>query len=531
MPPDVDEILPTPPWKVLMDAVKDCEPEDAVIPTWKLKPVLGNYSPTPQYAPLTYIEPKPYWRRSAFVKRKMKKFYNKLEQQKLEAMGQKARYLPNPNSRLAMAGTQLLRGHGVLKSETNMLEHLRKMSEEQILTAINDQKSIRLGLAAEDLPINWRTPAQMTAQKKIQETISRVDVVLEVRDARLPWLTTHPDVPRWVRPKPRVIVLTHADLVPPHCLEETINYMKATDRDRGVPIIGVDAMQGGDEIEDLREEILKAGAYVNRRRRRKGINPRGIRTMMVGFPNTGKSSIINRLSHRKVAQRTHWAGNTKKLTWHKIGGFRNTELEFLDTPGIIPPGFGKRYTEEEANLLCMCRIFGDVAIDREKTAYELVFRIGKLAKDYPHMVDKTFWRETKRIYGVDFDKALKLEGPFLPNFVPLRNPAPFCGKILKDFNSGFWGKIQLEPPPQLKETQEDRIPSRTETSDFDEGPYGRKERNPIRGALAPARSSIQLPTANREAPEREKVLLPGGARGAAQGTQPQREAAGLFDGW
>lgn len=536
LPLNVHEIQEIPRWQVLWEAVKDCEPEDAVIPTWKLKPVLGINSPTPQYPPMMHPLDKPFWMKRSFVKRKMKKFYNKLEQQRLEEMGQKMRYLPDPSSRLSMAGTQLLRGHGVLKTEADMWKTLRKMSTEDILKAMNDQKAIRLGLAGQDLMINWRTPQQITAEHEIRKQIQRVDVVIEVRDARIPWVTTHPGIPQWVRPKPRVIVLTHADLVPAHCLEETIQYIKSSERDRGVPVVGVDAQRGSDEIEVLREELMKAGAYVNRRRLRKGINPRAIRTMLVGFPNVGKSSLINRLSNRKVAPRTSWAGSTKKLTWHKIGGFRNTEMEFLDCPGTIPSGFKNKYTEEQANLLCMCRVFGDVVIDREKTAYELIFQIGRLAKKYPHMVDKTFWRETKRIYGVDFEKALKLEGPILPNFVPVRNPAPFCGKMLNDFNRGFWGKIQLEPPPQVSETRQDwsygRDAYANGSDDILEDPVVGAlaevdESNPIRGALGAPADMIQMPPNGTAAREKVEAISARARREA----QRKREKEGLFDGW
>lgn len=528
LPLDVDEILP-PRWKVLMDAVKNCEPEDAVIPTWKLKPLLGIYSPTPQYAPLHYMEPKPFWMKSAFVKRKQKKFYDKMREIRMKKEDYRLRFLPDPKDRLSLAGAQLLAGTGTFKAEAESWKALRKLSPEDLLAAMKDQRSIRLGLAGKTIPLNWRPGYQQVAIKDLREIfLKRVDVVVEVRDARIPWVTTHPDIPDWVRPKPRVIVLAKADLVPPQALEETLAYIRGSERDMGVPVVAVDAQRGGEAIEDLRVELMKAGAYVNRRRKRKGINPRATRVVMVGFPNVGKSSIINRLSGRKVAKKTPVPGTTRRLTWHKIGGFRNTELEFLDAPGTIPYGFGKRYTDDQAALLCMCRIFGDQVLDREKTAYELVHLVAKLAAENPHLVEKTVWRETQRIYGVDFQRAVKREVPFLPNFVPTRNPEPFCGKLLHDFDHGFWGRIQLEAPPDIVERREARSGRRLEARVGAQEPgTGR----PVRALPAP-KGILQIPAtglardALREVvpPRRRMENVPVYAGGSKQGE-------GLFEGW
>eukprot|EP00929_Paragymnodinium_shiwhaense_P115622 TRINITY_DN84601_c0_g1_i1.p1 TRINITY_DN84601_c0_g1~~TRINITY_DN84601_c0_g1_i1.p1 ORF type:complete len:660 (-),score=140.02 TRINITY_DN84601_c0_g1_i1:224-2203(-) len=450
LPPNVDEIQTVPPWKVLMEAVKNCEPEDAVIPTWKLKPKLGIYSPTPQYQPLHYIERKPQWQKASFIKRKMKKYYNNMDKKRLEEAGHKPRFLPDPESRLNVASAAVLQGTGLFKGERGTWAYIRKMDTADLCAAIDTQRDIRLQVSSKEVMLNERPGWQVTALKQMKDRLKRVDIVLEVRDARIPWTSAHPDIPEWSRAKPRVIVLTKADLVPKAALEETIEAINNSVKDRGVPVIAVDAQRGCDEIEDLRYELMKAGAFVNRRRKRKGVNPRAVRTLILGMPNVGKSSIINRLSGRKVALKTGWAGSTKKMTWHRIGGFRNTELEFMDSPGLIPFGFGKRYTKEQQQKMCACRIFGDKIIDREQTAVDLAYTIGQLWKDHPNLVDKTVWRETKRIYRVDWQKALRLEEPFFPKFVPERNPEPFCGKMLNDFNRGFWGKIQLEAPPDYE---------------------------------------------------------------------------------
>jgi len=212
------------------------------------------------------------------------------------------------------------------------------------------------------------------------------------------------------------------------------------------------------------------------------------------------------------------------MTWHKIGGYRNTELEFLDMPGLIPYDFGKRYTEAQATMLCMCRIFGDKVINREKTAYDLVHLLSKLQKENPTMVERTVWRETQRIYGVDFQAAVRREGPFLPNFVPVDNPEPFCGKLLSDFNNGYWGKVQLEVPPDEKSDRQDwsrMLGRRQGQEELQELPSPSE-----RPALGAPADVVQMPGRDKDGkrvPEREKV--PVGR------TERERQDLGLFDGW
>eukprot|EP00403_Amphidinium_massartii_P004246 CAMPEP_0178383766 /NCGR_PEP_ID=MMETSP0689_2-20121128/7168_1 /TAXON_ID=160604 /ORGANISM="Amphidinium massartii, Strain CS-259" /LENGTH=404 /DNA_ID=CAMNT_0020003991 /DNA_START=8 /DNA_END=1220 /DNA_ORIENTATION=- len=402
-----------------------------------------------------------------------------------------------------MAGLEISDGQGLFKETTEYWQTLQELPMNDLLNKMDsrDQQAIRLELASKAVPIHERQPGfQILAREQMKALMQRIDVVVEVRDARIPWVTAHPDMPSWVRPKPRVIVLTKADLVPKAALEETIARIRASEADRGLPVVAVDAQRGSSSFEDLRLEIMKAGAYANRRRLRKGINPRAVRVSVVGFPNIGKSSVINHIMQRKVAKVTAWAGCTRKVTWHKIGGFRNTEFEFLDTPGQIPWAIGKRYTEAETNLLCMCRIFGERIIDREQSAYTLVKHMYKLAKDQPHLVDSTVWKETERIYGVDFKKAVELQGPFLPDFVPLKNPEPFCGKVLNDFNSGYWGKVQLEAPPMWSDIeQEEDVPSsQALVARRQEQLARRMGLKPRRmKALAPPGRELKLPTAGK----------------------------------
>jgi ribosome biogenesis GTPase A len=429
------------------------------IPDWKLKHRLGIYSPTPQWNFGNWPVRKEMWEKLSWMNKQVKRYYKKQHRKEMALAGADQRYLPNANDRLTLAGTPMLGTFGTFNQEKDMWNHLNKINFDDLMKAVNDQTAIRLGINSKEAMINWPTGYQRSTVRNFQDLAGRCDVICEVRDARLPWTSAHPDIPMWCKSRPRIVVLTHADLVPPQALADTLRYMAESEEERGIPVIPVNCHGKAlskiqKDVENLRYEILKAGAYVNRRRARKGINPRAVRVMMSGLPNTGKSSVINSLCGRRVEERTPHAGCTRSPRWHRIGGFRNTELEFLDMPGLIPENFGKRYTEEEAAKLCMLRMFGRKVIDREKTGQQLIFHLAKLAQDFPQLVESTVWSETWRKYGVDFRAAARHEAPYLPESLSLKNAENFCGEVLAGFYHGDWGRVQLEPPPVTEDQRE-----------------------------------------------------------------------------
>lgn len=535
LPPNVNDIV-IPTWPVLMEAVKNCEAEDAVIPMWQRKPELGMFSPTPRWTGKMRPFAKGKWEKSTFWRKKMKEYYHRQRMRQASSQLTFSKYLPESMDRLELAGSQLVPGaaQGALKMEKETWKALRKLSPDQLVKAMNDQKYIRLGNAAQTKALNWRPMHQVKAFKMLREVLKRIDVVIDVRDARLPFTSAHPDVPGWARGKPRVIVLMKRDLVPAQALEESMRAIPLSEQDRGMPVIAVDGMNKGHEgLEELRTELMRSGAFVNRRRQRKGINPRAIRVITLGMPNIGKSTLINRLVGRKVAPKSGEAGSTKKLTWHKIGGFRNTELEFLDAPGLIPYQFGKRFSEKQALMLCMIKCFGRRILDREKTAFELVHHLGRLSKEKPHLVDRRIWQYAEEEYEVDFQAALRREAPFLPKHVSGTSGEGWCGKLLADFNRGYWGNIQLESHPEAARLQRDFAAfGMDDPADANSTALALPENST---ALPAPRQVYDLltivPKASDElknpVPPRasmEKVPVPVRVRG-------QEEEEGLFEGW
>ncbi|CAE7258465.1 unnamed protein product, partial [Symbiodinium necroappetens] len=184
LPADVDDFK-VPVFSELMKMVNNRSPEEALKhlkekEPWRLKRQLGIYSPTPQYQPLQYIEDKPFWQTSKFVKRKMKKYYEAQLIKRMEQDGINLRYLPSPKDRLELAGTQLLGGINGFKVEKNSWKKLASMSAEEILEAAGDQRYLRLSAASKDIPIDWRPGYQTTAIRDMQlQHMKRVDVVIE----------------------------------------------------------------------------------------------------------------------------------------------------------------------------------------------------------------------------------------------------------------------------------------------------------------------------------------------------------------
>ncbi|AZK47813.1 ribosome biogenesis GTPase YlqF [Paenibacillus lentus] len=180
------------------------------------------------------------------------------------------------------------------------------------------------------MTIQW-FPGHMTrARRQIQEKLKLIDVVIELLDARLPLSSRNPMIDEILQGKPRLILLNKADLADPAITREWIDYF----REEGFAAIAVDASsgQGIKEIPDLARELLKDKIE---KQLAKGMNPRSVRALIVGIPNVGKSTLINRMAGRNIAATGDRPGITKSQQWIKVG----TQMELLDTPGILWPKF------------------------------------------------------------------------------------------------------------------------------------------------------------------------------------------------
>ncbi|WP_433943421.1 ribosome biogenesis GTPase YlqF [Paenibacillus sp. SN-8-1] len=180
------------------------------------------------------------------------------------------------------------------------------------------------------MTIQW-FPGHMTrARRQIQEKLGLIDVVIELLDARLPLSSRNPMIDEILLNKPRLILLNKSDLADPAVTREWVDYFKR----EGHTAITAEASTGAGvkEIPLKAKELLKEKID---RQISKGIRPRAVRGLIVGIPNVGKSTLINRLAGRSIAATGDRPGVTKGQQWIKVG----TEMELLDTPGILWPKF------------------------------------------------------------------------------------------------------------------------------------------------------------------------------------------------
>lgn len=180
------------------------------------------------------------------------------------------------------------------------------------------------------MTIQW-FPGHMTrAKRQIEEKLKLIDLVLELLDARLPVSSRNPMIDDILKNKPRIVLLNKSDLADPQATQDWV----ASFAERGIAALPIDASAGT----GMREIVPRCKALMKDKHDRllsKGVQPRAMRAMIVGIPNVGKSTLINRLAGRSIAATGDKPGVTKGQQWIKVG----PELELLDTPGILWPRF------------------------------------------------------------------------------------------------------------------------------------------------------------------------------------------------
>ncbi|MFC5401913.1 ribosome biogenesis GTPase YlqF [Cohnella soli] len=180
------------------------------------------------------------------------------------------------------------------------------------------------------MTIQW-FPGHMTrAKRQIEEKLKLIDVVFELLDARIPQSSRNPMVDELTRTKPRLVLLNKADLADPDKTAEWGRYF----RSKGLAVHAIDA-NAGSGVKDITAKAKELLEDKIQRQINKGMKPRPVRALIIGIPNVGKSTLINRLAGRNIALTGDRPGVTKGQQWIRFGG----DLELLDTPGILWPKF------------------------------------------------------------------------------------------------------------------------------------------------------------------------------------------------
>lgn len=207
--------------------------------------------------------------------------------------------------------------------------------------------------------INWYPGHMAKTRRQITEDLKLVDIVIELLDARIPISSQNPDIAQITKNKKKLIVLNKADLANEGQNKKWVEYFEK----RGIPAVLTDSNSGKGiqdcvkRIEQIMSEELKVQAE-------KGRIGRKIRAMILGIPNVGKSSFINRISKRVTAGVGNKPGVTKQKQWIRI----NENIELLDTPGVLWPKFE---SEEVALHLAFTGTIKEDVLQRIEVAYEL----------------------------------------------------------------------------------------------------------------------------------------------------------------
>lgn len=276
--------------------------------------------------------------------------------------------------------------------------------------------------------IQW-FPGHMTKTRRmIEADIKLVDAVAEIVDSRIPESSRNPVLNELIKDKPRIIILNKCD----YADEEMTSRWREYYKKQGFGVLCCDC-RSGKGIKNFVPMLKKQLADLLERRRAKGMIGKALRVMVVGIPNVGKSSFINRMANSKKTAVGDRPGVTRGKQWVTI----DKEVELLDTPGILWPKFDDK---DAAERLAFTGAIKDDVIDAES-----------LADSLGHYLSEHYPSRLKERYGTDFDHGrateliAKARGMLVSGGEPDTERA--AAALLDDYRSGKIGKITLETPP------------------------------------------------------------------------------------
>ena len=211
--------------------------------------------------------------------------------------------------------------------------------------------------------INWYPGHMKKAIDKIKENMKLVDIVVVLVDSRIVRSSMNPVIEDILKDKPQLILLNKMDMADPKITQNWINYFAK----KNITALPIDSKNGKnlDKIEPTTKKILED---VLNSRKDKNIKSEIIRMMIVGIPNVGKSTIINKLSNRQSAKTGNTPGVTRTNQWIRIKG----KMELLDTPGVLWP----KFEDNEIGLnLAFTGAIKDEILDEENLAYKLIEKL------------------------------------------------------------------------------------------------------------------------------------------------------------
>lgn len=279
--------------------------------------------------------------------------------------------------------------------------------------------------------VQWFPGHMAKTRRLIKESLKLVDGVVELRDARIPYSSANPELDTLIKNKPRIILLNKCDVADADATRKWISYFKSN----GIYAIPVDC-RTGKGLNAFNAEVKKALSSVIEKNEEKGMHGKALRLMVVGIPNTGKSSFINRMAGNAKAKVADKAGVTRQNQWFNVGN----GIELLDTPGVLWPKFED---PEVGDKLAFTGAVKDEVTDKETLSCRL---LDVLIATHPEMITNRY-----KIDSVDglagwevFEMIGKKRGFLLKGgeIDYERTAVMLCD----EFRGGRLGKITLELP-------------------------------------------------------------------------------------
>lgn len=279
--------------------------------------------------------------------------------------------------------------------------------------------------------IQWFPGHMAKAKRVLQEHLKIVDIVLELRDARIPYSSSNPDLDKLVQNKARIIILNKCDLANPAVTREWVEYLSP----KGITF-AVNAISG-EGLGEVLQAVRQKADQIDERLRQRGRNPRNIRLLIIGIPNVGKSALINRIANRSSTKVENRPGVTRGKQWIKV----REGLQLMDSPGILWP----KFEDQEVGVkLAITGAIRSELINEEEITFHL---IEKLMATAPHEL-LNFFKLEPILDPYEMMQAIGRKRGFIQSggVVRMEQTAKI---ILKEFRDGRIGRISLERPDDI----------------------------------------------------------------------------------
>lgn len=278
--------------------------------------------------------------------------------------------------------------------------------------------------------INWFPGHIAKAINELKAKLNLVDVVVELKDARVPLSSSYSELNKIIGSKPRLVVLNKADLADIFMVKKFVEYFK-NNLDTNVLTT---SSHNHSDVKAIVQAILNLAKPQIDKLVTRGLNPRPARVMIIGMPNVGKSSFINKLVKKAKTKTGAKAGVTRQLSWVRI----NPKLDLLDTPGIIPV---KLTNQLDAVKLASVNGVSENAYSHEFVASEL---LKILFYKYPNEL-LNFYKLPDDVTGVELEMIAISRNLLMKNANPNIERAAFM--VLNDFRNAKIGKFTLDDLP------------------------------------------------------------------------------------